>query len=464
MKTFYLILLMLVLVLQISIEAQNYGLDERSTDIFQRYKIPYTKLHSFNIGANFDFNSQNNINNYPTSSFHEFSSRLSGSLAPAYYYLRESDDRQLSLNSTISGSLSRNFNRNSNPYENTQENKHLLISNLFSLKNYYKEGEDLFYSISSLINVQMNESIYKRKQNEQPDYRSYSSDKQQNYEVSLGWGLGRKRNVTHVISALRFQKRLKQLNLIENDFDDNTITLLAQQFSRYNSYSDIYIRTPKYFWDDLFKVLDNTNINAGDLNPYAINYLQEVPNEIRFLRNEGYFIQAILSVNYYNTFNVSDYENQPGYPVRQSGYYEGLYILPGISFSYSHQLNLNSQLYVGIIIKGGPNITTPQNVKQQYSANLNLGYNNELTDRLVFSFDNTLEYNTINTNLVQKNLNFNSSTSFIYFIEDNISLNFNYEFNAYKFDYSSFIQKTNRTTNNIHFGITYYFDKGIAIY
>ena len=96
------------------------------------------------------------------------------------------------------------------------------------------------------------------------------------------------RNVTPVASAIRFQERLKQVNMLNSDLSDNTIEDLAQQFYKQPYYSIVHERPDKYFWQDVEKTLPNDGVSLKDLNMYADAYLRESVNEVRFFRNEGF--------------------------------------------------------------------------------------------------------------------------------------------------------------------------------
>ena len=313
-------------------------------------------------------------------------------------------------------------------------------------------------------------------------YDTYNSNKNQNYIVSAGIGWGRMRNVTPVVEAIRFQERLKQVNALNNDLDEKTIEDLAQKFSQVNYYADVHDRYSKYFWQDIEKSLSNDGVSLAGLNQYSDSYLKEVLSEVRFVRNEGLETSFNLQVNYQNQYQYqrqyllinnydSNYYSSYYYPVNDGPFInEQLYMLLNGSLAYSHQLNLNSQLNFNLSLSGGPNLIHNsdsynfpgnKNIKQEYSFNCGIGYNYELTDRIVAAINNNFALSFQNADVQGKTLSNILNLVLRYFVEDNLSLTATYTWN-YTDSKSIYYMWENEGNNHyVSVGFTYYIDRGL---
>ena len=283
---------------------------------------------------------------------------------------------------------------------------------------------------------------------------TYTGSKLQSYNFSIGTGFGKLRNVTPVVSAIRFQERLKQLNLIKADLPDNVIENLARQFSRRVYYFQVHNRAEKYFWKDIENTLTNNGISLDGLNMFADAYLRESINELRFLREEGFMTGLNFQFNYQNMYNA--FRNDKHLQ-------EQFYTFANIYFNYSHQLNLNSEIFAKVSFTGGPNVLKNPSVKQQYYFTSEIGYNYELTDRLVAAFDESFSLTFQNSSVQQKILSNQLSLSLNYFIEDNLSFNAFYTW--YYIRYKDYILVFPESSNQhqISAGFTYYFNRAIMI-
>ncbi len=283
---------------------------------------------------------------------------------------------------------------------------------------------------------------------------SFLGTKTQNYSLATGIGYGRMRDVTPVVSAIRLQQKLKQLSIINDDLNGNAITEIAGQFSRQGYYSSVYSRPDKYFWDDMEKTLNKNNISIDGINQYGSSYLREIPNEIRFARNEGLIYGVNVRFDYLNNYSSQGY-----YP---SKVIEEFNILGEAYLNLSRQMNLNSQLSFDLSLSGGPNIIENAYSRQSYYVNINVRYDYELTDRLVVSVEDFLGTNFRNSTYVKRNINNNLNVNFNYFIEDHISLNANASWNHTHIKFAR-DQKDIRNYKNIMVGFTYYFDRGFIV-
>lgn len=262
--------------------------------------------------------------------------------------------------------------------------------------------------------------------------------------------MGRVRNVTAVVTAIRLQERLKQVNALNKDLDEKTIEELAQNFSRDGYYSDVHDRPAKYIWQDIEKTLSNNGITLSGLNQYADSYIRETLSEITLIRNEGFKTSINLEMNYNNVYNSNN-------PIN-----EQLYTLLLGTMSYSHQLNLNSQISFDAALSGGPNVISNPEIRQEYVLSTEVGYDYELTDRLFATLHNSFNITFQNANAQGKSL-FNDLSFVLHcFVEDNLAL-----VASYTWDYTDSKHIYNYTWENegnnhfVSLGFTYYIDRAM---
>lgn len=433
----------------IRVSAQTYGLDNADPSVFSKFRIPETNLSSLWFNTNLNFTSDKN--SLYGNGDDNFSSNLNCSLAPQYLLLRESDDRYFLLYASGNGSYSRireiaftTFSP-TDYYITTTDKSNISANEIYRI---YPNHEGMFYSVSS--NDQFSDYDQYNDQRNYDSTRStvYSGEKTQNYVVSLGIGWGKMRNVTSVVSALRFQERLKQLNLLNGDLSQKTIEDLAEQFYRQGYFSSVHVRSDKYFWSDVEKTLSNDGVSLANLNQYADSYIREVPGELRFSRNEGIVTGLNIQIDYTNNY------------YSPSTIREQLYLMGNAYVNYSHQLDLNSQASFDLSFSGGPNLVENSAVKQEYVLSANAGYDYELTDRIVVSSFDLFGLTFQNMGFQGRDLSNSLNLQLNYFVEDNLSLavSYSWDYNDYKNRYG-FPHQT-QTDNDIQIGFTYYLERG----
>ncbi|MGE5410573.1 MAG: hypothetical protein ACM3MI_06405 [Clostridiales bacterium] len=465
------IFILLISFLSANLYAQNYGLDNADLSLFSRYRIPETTVKNFMVQTDLNYTSTHNNVSQPNQKSNSLSTILNYSLAPQYFLRKESDDNSLFLNISANGTYVKQSNKDQstttsypivgegvsysfseNDYHNSRSRVVFDITS--SYRNYLNKSM-MFYALTSDMRLGMNDEYYTNSLSKSDN--RYYGNKNQNYDFQFGIGWGKYRDVTPVVTALRFQQRLKQLNLLNNDLSSKAVEDLAEQFSRQNYYSNVYNRPDKYFWRDIEKVLINDNIvSLNSLNQYANSYLREVPNEMRFIRNEGLASGIGLEVNYVNNYYSDNYNS---YDPHIS---EELYTLANAYVQFSHQLNLNSQFGFLLSASGGPNLIKNSVIKQRYVLNAQLRYDYELTDRIVTSVEDNFSLGFYNYDLQKKSLYNSVSLGLNYFIEDNVLLKASYNWKYSDDKHIAGINNFQWSSNNyVNLGITYYFDRGI---
>jgi len=442
--------------------AQTYGLDNTDPSVFSKFRIPETDLRSLwaNTAVNFDTYKSSSLatigpnNNYMTTF-------VNSSLSPQYYLLKESDDRYLSFTADVDGIYRYSSTQSEGP--GVAVNNFNKISSdalgLSATETYrdYMTGSNLFYSIGSNLQADFSDEYNDSRTSDSTRQTLYEGTKSQTYGFSLGIGWGKMRDVTSVVSAIRFQERLKQLNLLNSDLSEPVIEDLAQEFYRQGYYSRVHVRPDKSFWQDVEKTLSGDAVSLNGLNQYADSYLREIPNELRFSRNEGIVFGINLQMSYSNNYYSAYYAGIAGPSIT-----EQLMTLGSVYVNFSHQMDLNSQVNFNFMLNGGPNLIKHPQVKQQYEMRAGAAYNYELTDRIVVSASDAFDVIFQNVGDQGKNLTNSITIEMNYFVEDNISLNSSY--NLYYSDQKAVVNMLSHTLtaeNSVSVGFTYYVDRGI---
>ncbi|MFZ0453057.1 MAG: hypothetical protein WCE54_03040 [Ignavibacteriaceae bacterium] len=463
MKTFIILIIFTSFFSIVKTEAQNYGLDNTDPAVFTKFRIPSTDLRSLWLNTNLHFNSNKDIYSRKQEPYAEFlsndyRSNFNYSLSPQYLLLHESEDMYFTISANLNGTYEHNYSSNENNQsvssDKSKQNYYSAIINISMTLNDYIKSSSFFYSAGSSISVNMNQT--KSDQISSPSSGNYRNSKSQNYSISLGVGFGKLRNVTPVVTAVRFQERMKQLSLINNDLSDKTIEDLAMQFFKQPYYSDVYSRPDKYFWKGIDHVLSNDAVSLQGLNMYASSYLRESLNEVRFFRQEGLVAGLNLQLKYYNFYD---------YPMIIM---EDLTLGFNPYFSFSRQVSLNSQVSFSASLTGGPVISKHSNTRQNYAFSVRAGYNYELTDRLVCLFGNNFGYNIVNSSEQNKSWSDALNLNLSYFVEDNIVVSASYNWSYYHsnsqgINSNLFSSTSENLYNTLDLGFTYYFDKGFII-
>ena len=459
MKYFFVLLVSVIIISINKSNAQTYGLDNTDPSVFTKFRVPDTDLRSLWFNTNLNFNSNRTDNSGSLYSylqaltFSEYSN-LTYSLNPQYILLHESESNYLNFKVNLNGNLAYSFQSSKyyyNSYTSTsKQNQYAVnLSSNFTYDNYIDNGKT-FYSAGAVINISMNDS----KTNNSGDAaeRYYDGTKNQDYVFSFGAGFGKIRNVTPVVSAIRFQERLKQLNMLKENLSDGTIEDLASRFYKQTYYGQVYDRSGKYFWQSVEKALAADGVSLNGLNMYAASYLMETVNEVRFLRQEGFMTGVNLNFDYTNNYYSSGGAN---YILA-----EQFFLLANVYINYSTQLDLNSQFNFNISLNGGPNLLAAPVNKQKYELSAGAGYSYEITDKLVTSVSDAIDILFFNSGIQSKHLTNTLNFAIHYFIEDHMSLNANYSWQYLTNKYNNQFYISTNKINMLNIGFTYYLERG----
>lgn len=139
----------------------------------------------------------------------------------------------------------------------------------------------------------------------QPDIDRYDFDT--SLRLRTGLGLGRVRDVTPVIRALRVRERLRALGSGAS-LSPSDVQAAARQLARRPGYGPVYDRPDKYFWRDFFNA---AGTGEGALAPFDVFYVADVLQEPVGRRLEGAELRVGPAVNYQNNLFREDPDPGP---------------------------------------------------------------------------------------------------------------------------------------------------------
>ncbi|MBP7460050.1 MAG: hypothetical protein KBA26_02055 [Candidatus Delongbacteria bacterium] len=417
----------------------GFSNNKKLNDLLQ-YRLPDWGYSSWMLSMNGNGGYQDKNNQNDESDMESdntiFSQGLS--LAPDYTVYRESDDRVLSVGLRLQTSL--NYSKLKDKMNSLQTKDEKNVDQYYGIRaqvEYARYISDKHYLNLSLYN---SSSYY-----DQEEQKSGTTvNKDFGYGVGnwfeIGYGIGKLRNVTPILRAMRFAERVRDLGY-DYSFSSEAIQHIAEQFAKHSGYQNIYFRGNKYFWDDLFQGIPS----VPQLKPFDYFFLADVLEEPLTNRYEGWKIET---GPYYRQNKQSDnYNNR----------YAGIYLLG----KWSRNLDLDHQL--SFTLNGNYEFFSKtyrddvQDTKYLMYANLSGEYLWIVSDRIVwsnqlsFNFDK-VKYNTPEDgDYTETYLGIAPSSTLDYFIEDRMVITATVSFSHNQEDYLN----GNRSTNSIQYELIY---------
>lgn len=256
------------------------------------------------------------------------------------------------------------------------------------------------------------------------------------------------RDVTPIIEARALSKKMRNLGILRNKLSESGLIKLAGQLSKLNEYDAIFDRSEKHFWGDVGEVLkEEADLN---LSPFAAMYLNEVFQQLKFIRLEGNEVIINLTLQYYSHFSGSNRYDA-----------ESFFILLNPVMRYSHQISAESQISGRAELSLGPNVTGYSRglyARQRYGGKIYLRYDYEIYDKLVASCSNEYVYRLENWSREINNADNRLILDLTYFIENKLGINANYSFLFDKTEYISG-SRSKEFENSFSINLNYYFDR-----
>lgn len=393
------------------------------------YQLPDWGYNNFyissgSLGANgsYRFSDQTNSNPVFSNSETDLSNhRFNLGITPSYELYRESEARTFSIN-TYSG-LSTIFSNSNLDATNSSDQNSLINYNSF---NYLLSVANNYYvSNNSFLINDLYSEIEFTKQNRKIEVNGSTNTEDDiiNRNIVLmpriGFGIGRIRNVTPIIRAIRVNERYKELG--NNSLSRNEILSTADNFTRVQGYQRTKERFQKTFWGDV-----NSGVNGklDQLAAFDIFYLNDVFSENLGSRFEGY--EAYVSVDYFYSNQLSKVNDQFNNVETRN-----------FSISRATHVNLNYDWFKNLDLYNQISIQAENKLILPLERDDPIDWSNEITidakwlwnfaDRfqLNSSFENSFRSINDKNETFDNNRIFTSQlrTNFYYFIENKVALN-----------------------------------------
>ncbi|MBL7959471.1 hypothetical protein JNL27_04450 [bacterium] len=282
MKT-YLAGLILLSLLTISAEAQSIGLPSNEPKPLKDFRLPDWGYTSTKLTLDVTALGQNRKSDGRS----DYTSNQTFTLTPFYSYFRESEQRKVTfdayMNSRFLFSKSRYDNSDGDYRWTTKLNSNRWQLHLKNENRSFFSGN--YYRITPEFNYNDDRDEYK---NTYEDYSTfpYRDKNKSTYDsryydakLSLAFGIGRIRNVTPVVRALRLNERLKAFDK-DLELDQSELEQAAVEFTRFPGYQNTYDRPDRFFWKSFPEKLST-------LTPFETHYLNDVFDEVVGLRLQG---------------------------------------------------------------------------------------------------------------------------------------------------------------------------------
>lgn len=430
---------------QTSIGFQNPG----NTKPLLDYRLPTWGYRT--LSAGFSFSGDKNYNDYR----HQNSdySSLSFSLNSNYACYRESEKNILQFGLYLYGYLNRDATEDNN--EQTDHNHNVLEKRFDSDYRIYLGINHYVTPNSFLTFWASSDGSYWERDTETRNTDAglelgyeWDGDLDRNYEAEgrIGYGIGRVRNVTPVLRALRLNERLAALQK-ERSLNPDEIAEMAQTLAKRSGYLSVYDRSSKYFWPDVLKPL----ATQGALSPFDIFYLTEILSENIGARYEGWDASAGI-----------DYQYQWQDRVDARSKTLGLFL----KTRYFHNLSLSRQIrFDGDFIWYKP-FLNEENWHPDRLLTLQGNYLWNLADRVLwdswinFTDDfSKREQNSKTSYLISRGITLQTSLS--YFIENNLTFSASINLGWVDYDKISSSQNEYNLDLRTSMHLTYYFDRSL---
>jgi len=383
------------------------------------YRLPSWGYSYLNIGFSADGSgNKKDINGFQLSIYPDFKK----------YYESEKNTWQIRLNT------------------NYLYNYELDYSYYFEEDLYYEKKSELKknsinYNLSGYWHKYLNPSLFINMGNKTYGYyNKYNNEQTENFRrfrsgSYIGIGVGRVRNVTPVIKALRINERLQRLE-ITDELSSEDIQKIAGIISKYGGYGIAYDRRNKYFLRDIFEQITSMQ---RDLTAFDYYYLSESLQENYGTRYNGW--DVTLNLDYGYTFYKLDLSNSVAYDDWGSSIGFSLKSRWYKNINLEHQLGLQAELYymypLNDLASEYHRLTIKKSEFSWSELALKASYLWVISDRLLLDtelqawislqeteFDHSFShffYNIYPMN-ADENAYYNLNLSFTYFIEDNLLL------------------------------------------
>ncbi|MCW9707105.1 hypothetical protein [Fodinibius salsisoli] len=283
-------------------------------------------------------------------------------------------------------------------------------------------------------------------------------------ETRLGIGIGRVRNVSPVIRALRLKERYGVLTN-SNQWNNEEIRATADIFTKYDGYQQRYERPEKHFWQAMDEA---TSGSISALEAFDMFYLTDVLDESIGQRLEGWELSGGGVFDYRNSLSRIDtpfqdpsFERSISISKNAGAFIEGRWF---------NNLSLNHQL--GFSADASRTYPLDANAVAKWNTDVRaeLSWLWNLADRFLMNTQLSNLYNTFKREddgfLDGRRSWYNRSqlsSSFIYFIENRLAFNVavRYSLNYNSLNLSEEFYDKRDTRLSFSAGVKYYFSRNL---
>ncbi len=272
---------------------------------------------------------------------------------------------------------------------------------------------------------------------------SYETIRGYNITAKIGFGSGRLRDITPVIRALRLSERYNALGK-KSSLSKKDIQMIAEAIAKQSGYNIVYERSDKYFWNNLFGKIEN----IPTLSPFEVYYLSEVLCENIGVRQQGWNILSGLKI--FNRCCSNKKKINLGV-FAHCIWYKNL--------TLDHQIGFEGSGYYGMVF--GDNYNKEPNSQLQ----LKVEYLWIISDRLLWESNlDAIEYFGKIEGLSSQNEewfgnhDYYITSSFTYFIEDNLAISTGLNVFLYRRNKKSNYNYENNSFS-LRLRLNYYFDR-----
>lgn len=409
-----------------------------------------------------DFSSRGSLSNVlendPMEDMEREARRIDFMVNPGYELYQESEERIFEFSSVLN--VGYQNSRDEWSANNDFDKGHDFSSGIIisaELKEYV--SPDIFLLVNE--NVDFSYDYFSRERRQEGTLIRDEEQIQRDFlSISrLGLGIGRIRNVTPVIRAIRLSERYAALSNGDR-LSEQQIESAADVFTKYDGYQQRYDRPEKYFWQAMDEA---TNGLINNLQPFDLFYLTDVLDENTGRRLEGWELAAGGNFRYIN--NLTRFENFMETPSLNRTENISKAAGPFIrgrwfkNLSLNHQIGFTARAHRRYILD--PNATTQWHTEFKAQAS----WLWTVTDRFLLETQLINHYgdSKLEGGLDGKGWgnNTNLSTDFIYFVENRLALNLGAGYTVSYFGFPGSTESFDRRVTGLNFraGIQYYFSR-----
>ncbi len=367
-----------------------------------------------------DFETDGHGYHYNAEDLSNSSENYSYQLLPSYSRYSESEKKICSQYIKINNGYSyQQHKQNTSVISLTTDKRadfRLMLGN--SSKRYFNDL--LYLHFASDHYFQYSDSKYSSKRSNSNGnltvvFKNISISRNYNTQLNLGIGLGRLRNITPIIRAMRFNERLSLLTG-KNDLSETDIMTLSELYTKEYGFISTYDRSQKYFYAMLPNSIKNTIKN---LSPWQFLYLTDVSQEIIGERYQGFDSNLGLMMEYN--------KNIPQHGISgQEQFLLGVYL----NGTYYHNPTLNYQ--IGVLFNGSFRKAVNKNTMTDHVGRVLLHVVNlyNVMDRTLLEFNLGIESLFGHSNVDEHSTfprwarmdQYLAEVTLDYFIENNLSI------------------------------------------